>query len=1182
MRLSQIKLAGFKSFVDPSTIQFRSNLTAILGPNGCGKSNTIDAVRWVMGESSAKHLRGQSMDDVIFNGSSARKAIGQASVELIFDNTDKSLGGSYAAFDELSIKRRVRRDGQSQYFLNNTRCRRRDITDIFLGTGLGPRSYAIIEQGMISRLIESKPAELRIFLEEAAGISKYKQRRREAETRIRHTRESLQRLADVQDEIDKQLARLKRQSNAAIKFKSYKTEERQLQAELLLLRLQQQEAKLYKHQRELDQNATQHQALLSQLRRTERELEQQRLEHENANEAFNQIQANYYRITAEISRLEQTIQHQRELYTRQANEQAQLQSELAAVLEQIEADRQDLSELSDSYNEIEPLLEQQQTELEIAQETRLEAEYEQTEWQEQWASLQAQLAEPTQQSQIENNRLLQIEQMIQQYQQHLARLKDEMSAYHLEDLQANLAQLEQRKNDLFQQKQAIQTQQKQHQIDLQTSLSTQKQLKQAINQYTAEGHRFKGRLVSLQVLQQAGLNKGSGKTHKQLNNWLHKNNLDKKVRLAECIKVDIGWEHALETVLGEQLEALYIDDIPLQRLQIPLQELAKNNLRLISSQSANSYSHAETIGQLDNTTVTLASKVQHPEAIRANVSHIYCAEDLSQAFAKQALLQVGQSIITKEGIELGLNYLRIRADQVEHQGLLLRQQEIESLQITLQQLRDNLQNDQNSLNDNQVFLKQLNQQANQYQNQFNQCHQNYSQVAAEFSSLQSQLNNSQQRIQLIDKEKQALQQSIQAEQLQHQQAQQRHDQALEQIEQLSQQKEELVPQGEILTESLAHADDQLEWLMDALQESRSQLESLGMKKQFSEQQLQRLQDNLQQLQQRQTRLLEQAKQEQQPEEDLEARLQTELARQLSSEKKLMAARSQRESSDQQIKAQEKQRLDWEQQISTQRDTLEELKLQWQESQLQEKSLLEQLAETELLRDVLEDHLNKYATIEQHQQQISQVQVRIKRLGAINLAAIEEYNEAKQRQIYFATQRADLETALETLETAMAKIDRETRSRFKDTFEQVSQRMNVMFPKLFGGGEAYLSMTDNNLLETGVVIMARPPGKKLSNIHLLSGGEKALTAVAMVFAIFELNPAPFCMLDEVDAPLDEANVGRFANLVREMSAQVQFIFITHNKSTMELAENLVGVTMREAGVSRLVSVDLEEAVRIGSD
>lgn len=1164
MRLSKIKLAGFKSFVDPTTIEFRSNLTGILGPNGCGKSNTIDAVRWVMGESSAKHLRGQSMEDVIFNGSASRKPVGQAFVELVFDNTDKSLGGEYAKFNELSIKRLVSRDGGSKYFLNGSRCRRRDITDIFLGTGLGPRSYAIIEQGMISRLIEAKPEELRVYIEEAAGISKYKERRREAENRIKHTRESLERLADLREEVGKQLSRLKRQAQAAERYKNYKSTERQLTAELLILRLQEQQDDLQQRHAELDHQATEHQALLMELRSTERQLEEQRLSQEDANDKFNTVQGDYYRIGAEISRLEQLIQHQQEMQQRQETELQQAQQELEKALQHVEDDRFKLAETTDKLAELEPQLEEQNMALEMANERLFDAEENYLEWQEKWNRLQEQSAEPTQLAQIEKSRMEQLERNIQQNKQRLERLQSEISTHDLDDLLEKLEDIAMQQQMSEEEKDSLQEKQEESQHNLQQAQEEHSRLTRTIDIQRSKLQTIKGRLASLEALQQAGL----GKENKRLTQWLEENNLASAERLAEKIQIEAGWEKALETVLGRQLESVCIDDF--NTVAESLNEVKQASLQLLT------LNNTTTLMDGDN---SLSGKVQQPKAIQSLLSGIQCADTLDDALARQPTLGVGESIITADGIWLGANWLRISGGDSHHEGVLARQQEIESLQQQLAGLQEELTATEATIDDNLQQINRLEAEYREYQQAYNNSHQDYSRLSAEHGSQLTKIENSQRRIQQLQDEQAELSEQLETDKTEHEQSRQRRNQAVTLMEELATEKEVQALRKDVLHETLLGAKEQVQVLRDQIHDNRVEVETLRTQRQLNKEQLSRLEERLALLQQRQEDLLTQAQEQGEPEEDLQASLQTEVARRQSSEEKLTLARTQLQEIDHSIRELEQQRVLAEQQIETKRSTIEALKLHWQEIKVREESLLEQLVETAFDVEELKKEMKNDVSIEQHQNEIEKIQKSIQRLGAINLAAIEEYEEELQRQEYLTQQNDDLESALTTLEGAINKIDRETRSRFKETFERVSNRIKVMFPKLFGGGEAYLEMTGDDLLSTGVAIMARPPGKKISSIHLMSGGEKALTAAAMVFAIFELNPAPFCMLDEVDAPLDEANVGRFAALVKEMSEQVQFIFITHNKVTMELAENLVGVTMRESGVSRLVSVDLEEAVRI---
>ena len=1017
---------------------------------------------------------------------------------------------------------------------------------------------------MISRLIEAKPEELRVYIEEAAGISKYKERRREAENRIRHTRESLERLADLREEIGKQLSRLKRQAASAEKFKDYKITERKLSAELLLLRLQEQQDDLQKRHAELDHQATEHQALLTELRTTERQIEEQRLSQEEANDTFNNVQGDYYRIGAEISRLEQSIQHQQEMQQRQEEETQQAQQALEEALQHVEEDRLKLSDTTDKLLILEPQLEELNIELEMANECLLEAEENRLEWQEQWHALQEKSAEPTQLAQIEKSRMEQLEHNINQNKQRLERLQTELSTHNLDNSLEHLEILTTQHLSFAEEVEALQNKQDNSRVELQQAQEKQKNLESKIDIQRSKAQTLKGRLASLEALQQAGL----GKENKKLKAWLEQNNLTNAERLAEKIQIETGWETALETVLGQQLESICIDDF--KNAVANLNGLKQGSLQLFS---------LNTVENFGNNQNALSSKVQQPTAIKSLLAGVQCAEDVTEALARQSSLKAGESIITRDGIWLGANWLRVNRSSSHHEGVLARQQEIENLQQQLQQLEIDLQETELEANANQQQIEHLEIQYKEYQHAYNASHREQSRISAERNTQLSKIENSQLRIQQIEDERAELLERIEIENTEHEQTRQRRNEAVTLMEALAVEKERQEERRNIVNESAESAKERVQLLRDQAHESRVQIESLRTQKKLSEQQLSRLNERLTLLQQRQEELLEKSMMQEEPSEDLQERLQTELARRKTSEEKLTQARVHLQEIDNSIRELEQLRVTTEHSIDTKRSAIESLKLQWQEIKGRTESLLEQFSETEFDAEELKNEIANDATIAGYQQQIENTQASIQRLGAINLAAIEEYEEELQRQEYLDQQNIDLESALETLEGAINKIDRETRSRFKDTFERVSNRIKVMFPKLFGGGEAYLEMTGDDLLSTGVAIMARPPGKKISNIHLMSGGEKALTAVAMVFAIFELNPAPFCMLDEVDAPLDEANVGRFAALVKEMSEQVQFIFITHNKAAMELAENLVGVTMREAGVSRLVSVDLEEAVRL---
>ena len=1166
MRLSKIKLAGFKSFVDPTTFEMRSNLTAIVGPNGCGKSNTIDAVRWVMGESSAKHLRGASMEDVIFNGSSTRKKVGQASIELVFDNSDGGLGGEYAQYSEISTKRQISRDGQSKYFLNGSRCRRRDITDIFLGTGLGPRSYAIIEQGMISRLIDAKPEELRVYIEEAAGISKYKERRRETENRIRSTRDNLERLTDLQEEIDKQLSTLKRQASAAERFRDYKKTERRLSAELIYLQIQAVEKELHIQQEEINEQAKEHQTHLTEQRSIETQLEELRVKQTEANAHFNQVQAGVYEAGSNVSRFEQQIRHQHEMVQRDKQQREQLTQELASARMHLQHDEQRLADALTSLELLEPQAEEILEVKEAQQEALENAEQDLNQWKQQWAQLQQQIAEPNRQLSVENSRSQQLQQQIIRNQQRLSRIEQQQSDQtDGDDSPENIDDIREQQVML-----AEQLQETVLTLDCAQTKAVEQQKKQSLQQQKQDLLRSiiqkaKGRLSSLETLQQAEL----GKDKKQLNRWLKEQYLDQLPRLAEKMQVNAKWEKAVETLLGPTLEAL----------QLPENNQAERIISAGCTQSLElllSASPTQTDNYPDD---SLAHQIQQPEAIKSLLATVYCVADHTAALARQNSLQPGERLITPDGSCYAANWIRLSGNgQNQEGGVLSRQKDIESLQLQLQKDQEELGNIEEALQSSHESRKQLADEQKSLQQQQQALHREESQINAKLHGLEQQRVQQQQFKERLTEEVNELnaQQEQDAEDLLASQEAQALAQA--QIEQLNENIEQLREQQHNLEQQVSHCRQSLQTSLNQYQGLQIQIETQRSAKLNSEQQLTRITFQIEQLQER-----ELTQQEAQLDEALITELQQQLddaiSKRKTAESELKAARESLSQIDQEIRQKELARSEAEAIVVKLRERIEALKLSWQTVNVRHETLTEQLAETEFDPEGLQHEMDLTAQIESHQEQLQAIKLKIQRLGAINLAAIEEYETQSGRKTYLDEQHADLTEALETLESAIRKIDRDTRGRFKDTFEIVNTKIQEMFPRLFGGGRAFLEMTGDDLLTTGITIMAQPPGKRISSIQLLSGGEKALTAAAMVFAIFELNPAPFCMLDEVDAPLDEANVGRFCELVKHMSQRVQFIFITHNKTTMELAENLIGVTMREPGVSRMVAVDVDEASRM---
>ncbi|EGM76039.1 chromosome segregation ATPase [Rheinheimera sp. A13L] len=1130
MRLKQIKLAGFKSFVDPTQVAFPAQMTAVVGPNGCGKSNVIDAVRWVLGESSAKNLRGDAMTDVIFNGSTQRKPVSQASVELMFENTQGRLQGTLADRSEISIKRLVTRDGQSNYFLNGTKCRRRDITDIFLGTGLGPRSYAIIEQGMISRLIESKPADLRIFIEEAAGISKYKERRRETENRIKHTRENLDRLSDVREELGKNLDKLKRQAAAAARFKELKAQERKLKAELACVKwlhfhglLQKTELDIQHKLTEIEQfQAAQSgdQLLVLQLKEQQQDLrtEQQ------------QVQQQYYQVGNQITRLEQQQLHQRQRRQSLTDELRSLQLTLQEADSYMAQQQEQLAELEFQLENAAPDSELKQEQFESlteqaeqAQEELASAQHALQQWQQQFFALQQQQQQnklKTEHSQQQQQQLL---NRINQLQQELAQLDlvaDSKATEPLlakqQEAQQQLELLQQQSTEAEQHYQALQQSQqerKQQQLVQQSELKQLKHQQDKLNQ------------IQLQVNQQ-------------------------QQQLLKQLQIEPKWAKAVSLVLGELQHAT-----------------AEQGL----DQSYVSPS------QLHTQAGTLAAVIRaglYPDSFHS----VLLADNIEQAKTKQQQLQPQQSVICPEGIWFGSNW-QLVPGQAASDNFLTRQQQL--LELTEQ-------------------IRQLEQQVSAQQQQEQQSDAELAKSKLEWQQSQLLLQQHKDQLQKISTDILLLQQQQQLQQQRRLQASSELTTQQQDFELLSLQLDELEQQSEALDEQyqsqkakewqlqqqLNQSQQQHQYLKQQQDLIRQQLQQLQLEQQsaqkqlsFSQQNLQRSQQQQQQLQQRHQLVQEQLAEVSEPDGEQHETLQLLLEQRAEVELLVQQKAEALHSLDEKLRQAEQGHQGVAHLLTQKQKELADLQLSAEGYRVRANNMLEQLTELQVNFKELSETLPPEANEQEWQQQLEKTQDSVSRLGPINLAAIEEFEQQDERKQYLDAQHQDLVSALETLETAIRKIDRETRQKFKETFEQVNDGLQTLFPKVFGGGSAYLDLTEEDLLETGVTIMARPPGKKNSTIHLLSGGEKALTALSLVFSIFRLNPAPFCMLDEVDAPLDDANVGRFCNLVREMSETVQFIYISHNKIAMEMAAQLMGVTMQEPGVSRVVAVDVEDAVKM---
>ena len=1163
MRLSTIKLSGFKSFVDPTTLHLPTNMTGIVGPNGCGKSNIIDAIRWVMGESAASRLRGDSLTDVIFSGSSARKPVSQATVELIFDNSDHAITGEYAAFNEISVKRTVSRDGQSGYYLNGAKCRRRDITDLFLGTGLGPRSYSIIEQGMISQVIDAKPEELRVYLEEAAGISKYKERRKETETRIRHTRENLDRLNDLREEVGKQLQHLARQAKQAEQYTAIQAERKVKDAEWKALEFRHLDSRLQGLRETLGREETRLEQLVAEQREAERELETGRSRREAASELLNTAQGAVYQVGSTLARIEQQISHQRELAARLQRARDEAQAALAELGSHISDDQQKLEVLREAVAEAEPRLALLQEEDVLRQDALRDAENRLADWQLRWDEHSKAQADASRAGDVERTRIEHLDRQILDADRRREQLGSERAGLDLETLADAFEQLTLQHDT---QKESLETLTEQVEQRKQATGDVQEQQRATqaeLGELRKQAQAARGRLASLETLQHAALGQEQGAA----SDWLKAQGLDDAARVGERLKVEAGWENAVEGALGQLIEAVLVD-AP-EALVDALGELGEGRLALVANDADND-TYAET---------SLAAKVQGPRAIRRLLARLHAADTMADARALQSQLGDGESVITRAGERLGAGWVRVVRSGAAKQGALLREKDIQALRAEIEQHASRereLESRLTQLRDQALAAEQQREDA---QRALYLAHRGVSELAGQLQSQQGRLDSARTRIERIDGELAQLATTLEASQEQAREARQRLEDAVSRMGDLESAR--LVLDGE--RRSIAEARD---GARNAARESRDTAHALALTLESQRvqivalaQALERMGGQRGQLDTRLGDLASQLAEGDAPVEALEQERQSALSERVRTERELGEARSALEAIDNDLRSFEQTRQQRDAQALEQREAIGQRRLDQQALALKAESFSTAVVEAGFVVDEVLNALADDADRSVWERTVGELDGKLRRLEPVNLAAIAEHAEAAQRKEYLDAQDADLTAALDTLEEAIRKIDRETRGRFKDTFDRVNAGVQELYPRLFGGGHAYLELTGEDMLDTGVAIMARPPGKRVSNISLLSGGEKAMTAVALVFAIFRLNPAPFCLLDEVDAPLDEANVGRFTNMVSEMSEAVQFLFVTHNKATMEAAHQLSGVTMREPGVSRLVSVDLAEAARL---
>jgi chromosome segregation protein len=1170
VRLSSIKLSGFKSFVDPTNFQVPGQLVGVVGPNGCGKSNIIDAVRWVLGESKASELRGESMQDVIFNGSTYRKASGRASVELVFDNSDGKAAGQWGQYAEIAVKRTLTRDGTSTYYINGQPVRRRDIQDIFLGTGLGPRAYAIIGQGMISRIIESRPEELRVFLEEAAGVSKYKERRRETENRLSDTRENLLRVEDILRELNANLEKLEAQAAVANRFHQLQADQEEKQKLLWLLRKNEAQAEQARYFREMEEAQTALEGQAAKLRHVELELEQMRQAHYAVGDRLHTAQGALYQTNSEIGSLEAQIRFVIESRTRLQNQLVSLTAQRDQWLAQGHDYEEQVEEAGMQLEELAARAEGAQIAVEVQHERLPE--------------LDAAWREAQQKAGESRARVMQVQQQIE-----LASAHQRNASNILANLATRRERLQQEKNGLnlpdsgHLENLRMQFEEKQHALEEQSMLleeaaAQQEQVEQErkaahtqVQVETTANAQLEARLSALRQMQDRVQTKG------KVQPWLEKHELDTLPRLWQKLDIQEGWETALEAVLRERTGALEMSNIDWAKAffgDAPPARLA------LFAPTPGAPAAASVPGLKPFADLLKLNDPGVRGVLNDWLHHVFIADDANAAFAERSRLPAGACFVTRQGHVVTQSSVRFYASDSEQDGMLARQHEIENIgkQLRAQALLADEARARAVRADAAVAdLSRRQQDARQRSATLTrEVHAlqlevvKQTEVEARFNQRSSQIHADLAEIAAHEEEQRMA--KLEAEQ---------------QFEQLDMELAEL--QG-------AHEDGQTVFLQkeQALAEARDKLRELergAHEALFAEKtqrsKIEELRRNIATATQQAAQVADSLAAGKLELEALEAGaanegLQELLERRTAQEKALADARHELDQLTQQLRQHDESRLQVERSLQPQRDRITEMQLKEQAARLNQEQFAEALAATGAVEADLAGKLDPETKPSWLQGEVTRLTNAISALGAVNLAAVEELAQAAERKRFLDSQNADLNEAIATLEDAIRRIDKETRDLLQDTFDRVNQQFSELFPILFGGGNAKLVMTGDEILDAGVQVMAQPPGKKNATIHLLSGGEKALTATALVFSMFRLNPAPFCLLDEVDAPLDDANTERFCRMVKRMSDQTQFLFISHNKIAMEMANQLIGVTMQEQGVSRIVAVDMESAANFATE
>jgi chromosome segregation protein len=1161
VRLTQIKLSGFKSFVDPTSIHLPGQLVGVVGPNGCGKSNVIDAVRWVLGESRAAALRGDSMQDVIFNGSANRQPLARAAVELIFDNSLGRAAGQWSQYAEISVRRVLQRDGESSYYINGSHVRRRDITDMFLGTGLGPRAYAIIEQGMISRVIEAKPEELRVFLEEAAGISKYKERRRETESRLADTRENLARITDIRVELAAQLEKLEAQAKVATRYNELHSELQLKQHLLWYLRRRDAGAERERHGQEIGKATNQLEAENAELRSIESRVETARAAHYSAGDGLNAAQGGLYSANAEVAKHESELRHIEETRQRLEGQHTERRGQLAQWREQRSQLTQALHMWAARAGGAKQKVNDTRDKLDAQNKRLPEAEQAFRAGQERLNEARSQLMQAESRLQLEQANLAHLERGRQALEQRRERLESELQTLAAPDTDA-LSGLEAQLAELQEAVQAAEAASESLQKEVSNLEERKEHAAEALGAAAREHAATGAQIATLSQIQAAT------EESAPLRDWFERHGLGGQPQLWQKLRIAPGWETAVEAVLRERLHALELSDAARLAAVVGDQPPSKASLFVQGNVVPSAVPGFE----------SLFSKILDADAavsgaLRDWLGGVFVTEGVPDT----AKLPPGAVLVNREGHQFTHYTVSLHAPDAADTGLLSRQAEIEALEERLNALGVRLSSAQKDLESLEEQITERNaaleceradigarqkahheaqiehlkalQALERYSERSAQVRAELDQIAAELGSGDAALAECRGKQERVAGEISDARARLEAAQAAHVEAETALADQRRAVQQAEREAQDALFGERECGAKIAEIDNSVKLIDQQIERAEAEIGKLN----------EELADD--------------------PVPAMRAALDLAVESRISCEKTLGEARNAVEAAAGALRELEEGRLQVESRVAPLRERVGELRLKEQAAQLSFEQFDGQLREASADEALLSTKAEDAPRPSTLQGELTRINTAIGELGAVNLAALEELGTSQERKSYLDSQATDLDEAVKTLEDAIRRIDRETRELLRETFETVNRSFGALFPVLFGGGEAKLIMTGEEILDAGVQVMAQPPGKRNTSIHLLSGGEKALTAISLVFALFQLNPAPFCLLDEVDAPLDDTNTGRFCDLVKRMSAQTQFLFISHNKISMEMAEQLVGVTMPESGVSRVVAVDIDQALRM---